>query len=391
MKFFFFLFSINIHLYINQLCKEMKTCYNCLSSNNNCSWSNNICLSQNSSKSINYNDIINSFLSHPYITSQYRCIIKENDIEIFSFNQYINNSITFSIPPKNFDHSEIINYHIYCIEYSTTSSIFLKVNFIEKYKNNIIHLSLYNNLTKTEQTLTPISNDIKIKITTDFFCIKITYEIQAETTEEEEKIISFIIEQNNEYSKNDIRKNENIISYIILGSIILFITFIIFSFIIWHKNKSGIMKEITILNKANLYQEQQNELYESKNQEQGNASNCDKSCCSELQEKYLQLEQKSFVSHNYDTLDSFANSIHDINKKNKYLKTIIKTLPCFIIEANNRDLIGSFCHFCENKIKLNDNVCLLNCGHIFHYDCIYQQIITNEEYKCIICKESIII
>ena len=391
MKFFFFLFSINIHLYINQLCKEMKTCYNCLSSNNNCSWSNNICLSQNSSKSINYNDIINSFLSHPYITSQYRCIIKENDIEIFSFNQYINNSITFSIPPKNFDHSEIINYHIYCIEYSTTSSIFLKVNFIEKYKNNIIHLSLYNNLTKTEQTLTPISNDIKIKITTDFFCIKITYEIQAETTEEEEKIISFIIEQNNEYSKNDIRKNENIISYIILGSIILFITFIIFSFIIWHKNKSGIMKEITILNKANLYQEQQNESYESKNQEQGNASNCDKSCCSELQEKYLQLEQKSFVSHNYDTLDSFANSIHDINKKNKYLKTIIKTLPCFIIEANNRDLIGSFCHFCENKIKLNDNVCLLNCGHIFHYDCIYQQIITNEEYKCIICKESIII
>ena len=391
MKFFFFLFSINIHLYINQLCKEMKTCYNCLSSNNNCSWSNNICLSQNSSKSINYNDIINSFLSHPYITSQYRCIIKENDIEIFSFNQYINNSITFSIPPKNFDHSEIINYHIYCIEYSTTSSIFLKVNFIEKYKNNIIHLSLYNNLTKTEQTLTPISNDIKIKITTDFFCIKITYEIQAETTEEEEKIISFIIEQNNEYSKNDIRKNENIISYIILGSIILFITFIIFSFIIWHKNKSGIMKEITILNKANLYQEQQNESYESKNQEQGNASNCDKSICSQLQEKYLQLEQKSFVSHNYDTLDSFANSIHDINKKNKYLKTIIKTLPCFIIEANNRDLIGSFCHFCENKIKLNDNVCLLNCGHIFHYDCIYQQIITNEEYKCIICKESIII
>jgi hypothetical protein len=66
-------------------------------------------------------------------------------------------------------------------------------------------------------------------------------------------------------------------------------------------------------------------------------------------------------------------------------------MPSFIIGRNNIDLIGSLCSFCENKIKLNDNVCLLNCGHIFHYDCIYQQIITNEEYKCIICKENIII
>ena len=66
-------------------------------------------------------------------------------------------------------------------------------------------------------------------------------------------------------------------------------------------------------------------------------------------------------------------------------------MPCFVIGINNRDLIGSLCHFCENNIKLNDKVCLLNCGHIFHYDCIDQQIITYEEYKCIICKESIII
>ena len=117
----------------------------------------------------------------------------------------------------------------------------------------------------------------------------------------------------------------------------------------------------------------------------------DKSNCSELQEKYFQLEQNSFVAHNYETLYSFVKNIHDIEKKDKYLKTIIKTMPSFIIGRNNIDLIGSLCSFCENKIKLNDNVCLLNCGHIFHYDCIYQQIITNEEYKCIICKENIII
>ena len=84
------------------------------------------------------------------------------------------------------------------------------------------------------------------------------------------------------------------------------------------------MKEITILNKGNIYLEQQNETNESKSQDQGNnASNCDKSICSELQEKYLQLEQKSFVSHNYDTLDSFVNSIHDIDKRNKYLDALL--------------------------------------------------------------------
>ena len=131
--------------------------------------------------------------------------------------------------------------------------------------------------------------------------------------------------------------------------------------------------------------------YKNPNESQKNNENCDKSNCSELQEKYFQLEQNSFVEHNYETLYSFVHNIHDIEKKDIYLKTIIKTMPSFLIGINNRVLIGTFCSFCENKIKLNDNVCLLNCGHIFHYDCIYQQIITNEEYKCIICKENIII
>lgn len=363
----------------------MKTCYNCLSSNNNCSWSENICSSQNPSISSNNNEpIINTFLSKSYINSQYKCIKNKNNIEIFK--QYNNSTITLSLPPKNFQNFEKINYHIYCFEYSFISNILLSIQFIEKYKNNILHLSLYDNTTNTDKILKTNLREHKITITTEFFCIKITYILEKI----EESIIKFNIEHNNEYNK----KGENVISYIILGGIILLIIIIIWIFIIWHKNKSGIMKEITILNKPNVYQEQRNETNESENQnenQENNRNNCDSSNCSELQEKYFQLEQKSFVSHNYDTLDSFVNSIHDIKKKNKYLKTIIKTMPCFVIEINNRDLIGCFCHFCENKIKLNDKVCLLNCGHIFHNDCIEQQIITNEEYKCIICKENIII
>ncbi len=367
----------------------MKTCYNCLSSNNNCSWSKNLCSSQSPLNFSNNNKPTkNSFLSQSYIDSQYKCIKNKNDIEIFK--QYRNDNITLSLPPKNFQNLEKINYHIYCFEYSSISNILLTIEYIEKYKNNILHLSLYDNTTNSDKNLKKDLNEnkikIKIKIITDFFCIKATYIL--EDIEESISIITINIEQYVEHNK----KNENIMSYFILGAIILFISIIIWAFIIWHRNNSGIMKEITILNKANIYQEQHNETNGSENQNQdNNRNNCDNSNCSELQEKYFKLEQKSFVAHNYDTLDSFVNNIHDIKKKNIYLKTIIKTMPCFVIGINNRDLIGSLCHFCENNIKLNDKVCLLNCGHIFHYDCIDQQIITYEEYKCIICKESIII
>ena len=75
------------------------------------------------------------------------------------------------------------------------------------------------------------------------------------------------------------------------------------------------------------------------------------------------MEQNSFLEKNFEDLNSFINNIDDIENKNRYLKTIIKTMPSFIIGSNNKDLIGSYyryCSVCENKIKFNDNFCLLN-------------------------------
>ena len=385
MKLFFFLYYITIKIYLNDICEGMKTCYNCLVINNNCSWSNNSCSSNNSELYYNNNahSLINSFLLHPFINSQYKCIQNENDIEIFK--ELNNKTIILSMPHnniQNIDFKDKIKYHIYCFEYITITNIILSIKFDEKYKNNIIHLSLYDNLTNIEKIINVNITEYKINIRTNFFCIKITYIINNQT----EELLSFQIEKNNGNIKNIIKKNDNIISYFILAGIILLIIMIISIFIICHKTKSETMKGMTIINKVNIYQRQNNETNES-NQD----NNCNKSNCSELQEKYFKLEQNSFVVHNYETLNSFVNNIHAIEKKNKYLKTIIKTLPSFFIDINNRDFIGSFCFFCENKIKINDNVCLLNCGHIFHYVCIYQQIITNEEYKCIICRENIII
>lgn len=401
MKNFLFLMFIIVKLYKNEICEELKTCYNCSISKNNCTWYNNKCSSSSSELQMNDNTKnidkeINYLLFQPLITSQYKCINDKKDIALF---KNINNkTITLSITPNmvdNFEFLEKINYQIYCFQYSSISNIFLSIQYNNNLKNNIIHLSLYDNITNTD---TIINLDIdksnpKLKIKSLFFCIKITYIINKKI----EDIISFQISKYNDINNNDIKKkNDNILSYAILGGMILLISIIIFIFILWHKNKSGLMKEIIIMNKGNIYQKQNNETngtHDEENNNNGNDNNSDndKSNCSELQEKYFQLEHNSFVVHNYETLYSFVKNIHDIDKKDKYLKTIIKTMPSFLIGINNSDLIGSFCSFCENKIKLNDNVCLLNCGHIFHYDCIYQQIITNEEYKCIICRENIII
>lgn len=390
MKLYFFLIYITIQIYKTQLCEQMNTCYNCLKSdNNNCSWSNNLCSSQSLELLVDNKNDNNSIkdinLSDRIINSQYKCMKNKNNIE--TFKELNNETIEFSFPSNYFqelNHLESINYHIFCFEYIYISNILLSINLNEKFKNNILHFSLFNNLTNSETIINLDSKDYKINIKSDYFCIKITFEINNQIKE----LISFHVEKINEYNEKNIKKNENLISYIILAGIILLITLILWAFIIFHRRTSGIMKEITIINKASLEQEQNSESNESP---RNNSNNCDQSNCSKLQEKYLEMEHNSFVKYNFEDLNSFINNIHDIEKKNKYLKTIIKTMPSYIIGNNNRDLIGSYCSFCENKIKYDDNVCLLNCGHIFHYDCIYQQIITNEEYKCILCKENIII
>ena len=158
------------------------------------------------------------------------------------------------------------------------------------------------------------------------------------------------------------------------------------------------MKEIIIMNKpkkcnvrSSLSNDKSIISENSKDIENNGQSICDTLNCSELQETYYQLSKDTFVEHNSETIESFVNNLPNIEKKEIFLKAIIKTFPNFVINKRNSEFIGIFCSFCESKIKINDKICFINCGHIFHYDCIYQQIIINEEYKCIICKENITI
>lgn len=392
MKYYILLFFISFEIYKNQLCEKIKTCYNCTTSNSNCSWFNNSCYSSNSETLLSNNSIYikNPILSYPFITNQYNCIINKHKIE--TFTELDNETITLSITSNTLqkvDTTDKIDYHIYCLEYNMTSNILLSIQCNKNYSKNIIQLSLYDNITNSDKIISINNGKNRINIKSNYFCIKMTYLIDGIIDD----IFSFhVIKLNNDNSAKS--KNEDFISYILLISSILLIIIIIWVFVIYYKNKTGIMKEITIINKVKITDMKSNNNDNENNTDDNhsdNESNVNRSNCSELQEKYLQLEQNSFVANNYETLYSFVHSLHDIEKKDIYLKTIIKTIPSFIIGPEDKDLIGTICIFCENKIKLNEKVCLLNCGHIFHYDCIYQQIITNEEYNCIICKENIII
>lgn len=392
MKYYILLFFISFEIYKNQLCEKIKTCYNCTTSNSNCSWFNNSCYSSNSETLLSNNSIYikNPILSYPFITNQYNCIINKHKIE--TFTELDNETITLSITSNTLqkvDTTDKIDYHVYCLEYNMTSNILLSIQCNKNYSKNIIQLSLYDNITNSDKIISINNGKNRINIKSNYFCIKMTYLIDGIIDD----IFSFhVIKLNNDNSAKS--KNEDFISYILLISSILLIIIIIWVFVIYYKNKTGIMKEITIINKVKITDMKSNNNDNENNTDDNhsdNDSNVNRSNCSELQEKYLQLEQNSFVANNYETLYSFVHSLHDIEKKDIYLKTIIKTIPSFIIGPEDKDLIGTICIFCENKIKLNEKVCLLNCGHIFHYDCIYQQIITNEEYNCIICKENIII
>ena len=394
MKYYILLLFISFEIYKNQLCEKIKTCYNCTTSNSNCSWFNNICYSSNSEAlySNNSKNIKNPILSYPFINNQYNCIINTKDIEIF--NELDNKTITLQITSnklQKINSIDKIDYHIYCLEYNMTSNILLSFQYNKNYSKNIIQLSLYDNITNSDKILGIKSGKNRINIKSNYVCIKITYLVDGIIDD----IISFHVIKL--YNDNDVKnKNENLISYILLISSILIIIIIIWVFVICYKNKTGMMKEITIINKVKITDmKSNNNDNDNENNTDDNHtdhdSNCNKSNCSELQEKYLQLEQNSFVVNNYETLYSFVHSLHDIEKKDIYLKTIIKTFPSFLIGNEDIDLIGTICTFCENKIKLNEKVCLLNCGHIFHYNCISQQIISNDEYNCLICKEPIII
>ena len=396
MKFYILIISISIQIYKSQLCESIKTCYNCFVSKYNCYWDNNICRKINLNESYKNNNT-KSFISYPFITKQYNCINNEKDIEFFE--ELDDKNISISLDSKK-DKNEKIKYHIYCFKYLLKQSILIKINYNEEYKNNILEISLYDKITNSDKVINIENNTYNnINIQSNYFCLKITYKSNKKDVY---NLLSFnIINYNKEIITGKIPNKNS--SFIILFILLFLTIFAITMFIFCHKKNSNEINKIIITKKSKQKQRKKNislsntnknNETKSEDNEKNDSNICDisnSSNCSELQEKYFQLSKDNFVDNNYETIDSFVNNLHNKEKKNIFLKAIIKTFPSFNINRNSSEFIGIFCTFCESKIKLNEKICFINCGHIFHYDCIYQQIITNEEYKCIICKENITI
>ena len=387
MNLYILIFSISIYRYKSHFCQKIKSCYNCSISKYNCSWYNDACVSYDLIDLFKINDF-NKILSLPFITRQYKCINNEKDIEYF---EEINNK-KISILPDIKMNANDINYHIYCFKYSLKQNVRLRINYYDYFQNSILDISIYNNMTKSDIIINYINNNI-INFESDFFCIKISY---LSIINEINNLIFFYIIN---YTKSIKEETTNSLISISLIFIFIILTFFgIVIFICWHKYISEEMKEIIIMNepkkcndRSSLSNDKSIISQNSKDIENNGQSICDTLNCSELQEKYYQLSKDTFVEHNSETIESFVNNLPNIEKKEIFLKAIIKTFPNFVINKRNSEFIGIFCSFCESKIKINDKICFINCGHIFHYDCIYQQIIINEEYKCIICKENITI
>jgi ATP-dependent Zn protease len=128
-----------------------------------------------------------------------------------------------------------------------TSNILLLIQCNKNYSKNIIQLSLYDNITNLDKIISINNGKNRISIKSNYVCIKITYLIDDIIDD----IFSFNVKKLN--NDNEVKnKNENFISYILLISSILLIIIIIWVFVICYKNKTGIMKEITIINQVKI-------------------------------------------------------------------------------------------------------------------------------------------
>ena len=370
MKLYYILFIINVPIYLSKYCESKQSCYEC-NIKNRCFWTNNTCV-HSTKMSLNNNEAT-------YLTSQYNCIENFDDVKIYK-NAY-NATITLSSSDKR-NYNEI-NYKIYCFEYQSLQNLIIKITYYD-FEQDIKEISLYDGFTNKEL---PLSNNIyDVNLNSNFTCVKITYLLQNSNIIKNILKIELSTNQNNNVIFHDIIINYNYLQilqpFCILILILLLIFILIATFTIchWKKQKTTI-ESVVVINNFNINNNDENNI----------------GIATKNKEKYMHLKQNSFLENNKNninnsqSLSSFVNDIKNSQHKEIILKSIINTIHSFFVSFNNKDLVGIKCKFCGSKLKFGDKVCLLNCGHFFHYECLYQQIIINEEYKCILCKKNIII
>ena len=362
--FFFFLTKrIICERKLDSVCENITSCYDCYLKIN-CIWcpNNNICMNSLNKTNCNTSFISNLINNYNYIflTNQYQCISNESDIE-FNYNK---NKFSYTLI-NNYSDTSTVLYKIICLEYKKIRKISINIDITNE--NGIYDLSYYNYLKKENNPLKNLTGKQNVKLNTINICIKISYLPSKYQSN------SLKIEINKKFSISVFQVITIVGSCLI--SIMLISTLIIIVYKKYHKN----------LNEIRIKQNKMKIIINKK--------------------KYKDLKQQSEIDST--GVNSINNSkenekiekskkgkkIKDIlNQKtiNEYLKKKINLLPSFIVDDSHSSFELYICNLCEKKFTRGNKIIILSCNHFFHEACLDNQIITNENNKCIVCKSPII-
>lgn len=103
-------------------------------------------------------------------------------------------------------------------------------------------------------------------------------------------------------------------------------------------------------------------------------------CC---YREYLELNtiyNNNHIFENHEEDVQSQNTLIQNNELNDYINIYMNT------EDTN---INTKCCICLEDMKLNDYIGQLNCNHVFHINCIKEWVLSNNDKRCPLCRESI--
>ena len=346
---------------LNSECEEITNCYNC-HLNSNCVWCNNLnkCLSASKKKNCNttfISNLINNY-NYLFLTNQYQCIEDESDIEYYNNKNYL----YYSLDNLNSNLNNYL-YKIICVEFPKISKIL--INVIISNNDGLYDISYYNYLIKEIKEFELSKGKKTKKITSLYLCLRITYLPSSYKS----NTLKFEIKKINNINISQI--------VIIIGigviSLILIISFII---LVYKKYSKKLKEEISIKQKKEL-RKKKLKLLKKKNTNDSTENNS---------------INKSFKNEK-EEIENMNNQILSKKTLKEYyekLKKKINLLPSFIIDEEHNSFELYICNLCEKKFEKGNKIIILNCNHFFHKSCLKNQLITNENNNCIICKSQII-
>ena len=348
---------------LDSSCENKTSCYDCYL-NDNCIWcpNNNKCMNSLNKSNCNTSFISNLINNYNYIflTNQYQCISNESDIEFY----YNKNKFSYTLI-NNYSDTSIVLYKIMCLEYKKIGKISINIEITNE--NGIYDLSYYNYLKKENTILKYSTGKQNIKIKTINICIKISYLPSTYVNN------SLKIEVNKIFSISPFQIIT--IAGSCLISIMLISSLIIILYKKYHKN----------LNEIRIKQNKMKIIINKKRYK-------DLKQQSEIDSTGVNSINNSKENEKIDKSDKGEKKKDILNQKtiNEYLKKKINLLPSFIVDDSHSSFELYICNLCEKKFTRGNKIIILSCNHFFHEACLDNQIITNENNKCIVCKSPII-